>query len=169
VVEAKPILQVRAPNLTFTRRLAFHGSKRSAELIEFVGGHTQSDLVLWLPGEGIAFMGDLLFVGCHPWLGGCDPDSLPGILDAVSGLAPRVLVPGHGPVGTADSVAQMQEYVLTLDGLARAMIQRGEPEERIDGMAIPEPYNRWQITSFFAGNLRHLYRHRLREQAGQPL
>lgn len=164
VVEAKPILQVRAPNLTFAQRLAFHGTERSAELIDFAGGHTQSDAVLLLPGEGIAFVSDLLFVECHPWLGGCDPDRVPGILDAVSGLAPKVLVPGHGPVGTAGSLAQMKEYVSTLDGLARKMVEQGEAEERIDAMAIPEPYNGWLIASFFAANLRFLYRRRLLEQ-----
>ena len=164
VVEAKPILQVRAPNLTFVQRLAFHGTKRSAELMDFSGGHTKSDAVLFLPQEGIAFVSDLLFVECHPWLGGCDPDRLPGILDAVSGMAPEVLVPGHGPVGTADSLAQMKQYVSTLDGLARKMVEQGEAEERIDAMAIPEPYNDWLIASFFSGNMHSLYRHRLRQQ-----
>ena len=164
VVEAKPILQVRAPNLTFVQRLAFHGTKRSAELTDFAGGHTESDAVLFLPQEGIAFVSDLLFVECHPWLGGCDPDRLPAILDAVSGMAPEVLVPGHGPVGTADSLAQMKQYVSTLDGLARKMVEQGEAEARIDAMAIPKPYNDWLITSFFSGNLRFLYRRRLRQQ-----
>ena len=164
VVEAKPILQVRAPNLTFTQRLAFHGAERSAELIDFVGGHTKSDAVLFLPQEGIAFVSDLLFVECHPWLGGCDPDRVPGILEAVSGLAPKVLVPGHGPVGTADSLAQMKLYVSTLDGLARKMVEQGEAEERIDALAIPEPYNDWLIASFFSVNMHFLYQRHLRRQ-----
>jgi len=164
VVEAKPILQVRAPNLAFIQRMAFHGTERSAELIDFVGGHTKSDAVLFLPREGIAFMGDLLFVECHPWLGGCDPDRLPGILDAASDLAPKVLVPGHGPVGKAGSLAQMKQYVSTLDGLARKMVEQGEAEERIDAMGIPEPYNDWLVASFFSVNMHFLYQRHLREQ-----
>jgi len=69
VVEAKPILQIRAPNLTFAERLAFHGTDRSAELIPFVGGHTESDVVLFLSQEGIAFMSDLLFIGAPSLFG----------------------------------------------------------------------------------------------------
>jgi len=164
VVESKPILQVRAPNLTFTQRLAFHGTERSAELTDFLGGHTKSDAVLFLPQEGVVFMGDLLFVRCHPWLGGCDPGRLPGILDAVSDLAPKLFVPGHGPVGMADSLAQMKQYVSTLDRLARKMVEQGEPEERIDAMAIPEPYDDWLIASFFAGNMHSLYQRHFKEQ-----
>ncbi|MGD8998043.1 MAG: MBL fold metallo-hydrolase [Anaerolineae bacterium] len=163
VVETKPILQIRAPNMTFTERLAFHGTDRSAELIPFAGGHTESDAVLFLPQDGIAFMSDLLFIGHHPYLGGGDPERLLRILEAVSDLAPKLLVPGHGPVGTADSLAQMRQYVRALDGLARKMIEDGEAEEAIDAMAIPEPYDDWLFDSFFPGNVQFLYQRRLEE------
>ena len=164
VVEAKPILQIRAPNLSFAERLVFHGTDRSAELIPFVGGHTESDAVLFLPQEGIAFMSDLLFIGHHPYLGGGDPERLLHILEAVSDLAPKLLVPGHGPVGMADSLTQMGQYVHTLDGLARKMVEDGEAEETIDAMAIPEPYDDWLFSSFFPGNMHFLYQRRLGEQ-----
>jgi len=164
VVEAKPILQVRAPNLTFTQRLAFHGTGRSAELVAFAGGHTESDAVLFLPQERIAFMSDLLFVGCHPYLGDGDPDALLQALEAVSGLAPELLVPGHGPVGTAGSLEQMVQYVWTLDGLARKMVEEEEAEERIDVMAIPEPFDDWLVASFFSANMRFLHQRHLRRQ-----
>ena len=157
IIETKPILQVRAPNLTFTERLLFHGTNRSAELIPFVGGHTQSDAILFLPQEGIAFMSDLLFVENHPYLGGSDIDQLLRILDEISGLNPKLLVPGHGPVGTIDSLAQMTDYVQTLDELARKMVEAGEIEESISTMNIPEPYADWLLASFFAGNMNFLY------------
>jgi cyclase len=164
VVEAKPILQVRAPNLTFAECLALHGTDRSAELIAFVGGHTESDAVLFLPQEGIAFMSDLLFIGHHPYLGGGDPERLLHILEAVSDLAPKLLVLGHGPVGTAESLTLMGQYVHTLDRLARKMVEDGEAEETIDAMAIPEPYDDWLFASFFPGNMHFLYQRRLGEQ-----
>ena len=157
VVDLKPILQIRAPNLTFEQRLAFHGSDRSAELIDFAGGHTESDSVLFLPQEGIVFMSDLLFIGHQPYLGGGDPEKLLRALDAVSDLDPELLVPGHGPVGTPDSLDQMGQYVRTLDGLARKMVEDGEPEEAIDAMAIPAPYDDWLFAAFFPVNMHFLY------------
>jgi len=160
VVETKPVLQVRAPNLTFTERLAFHGTDRAAELITFVGGHTESDAVLFLPQEGIAFMSDLLFIGHHPYLGGGDPERFCHALEAVSDLAPELLVPGHGPVGTADSLTLMRQYVHTLDGLARKMVEDGEAEEKIDAMSIPQPYDDWLFAAFFPGNMHFLYQRR---------
>jgi len=164
VVEAKPVLQIRAPDLTFAERLAFHGTKRSAELLA-LGGHTESDAVLFLPQERIVFMSDLLFIGHHPPLDGGDPDRLLHALETVSNLAPKLLVPGHGPVGTADSLTLMRQYIHTLDELARKMVENGEAEETIDALAIPEPYNDWLFAVFFPGNMHVLYQRRSGEQS----
>jgi cyclase len=164
VVALKPILQIRAPNFTFTQRMAFHGTDRSAELIAFAGGHTESDAVLFLPQEGIAFMSDLLFIGHQPYLGGGDPEALLHILEAVSDLAPKLLVPGHGPVGTPDSLNVMAQYVHTLDGLSRKMVEQGEAEEKIDEMPVPEPFDDWLFASFFPGNMHFLYQRWLGKQ-----
>jgi cyclase len=161
VVDAKPTLQIRAPNVTFVERMAFHGTDRSAELIPFAGGHTESDAVLFLPEERIAFMSDLLFIGHHAYLGGGDPDRLVQILEVVSDLGPKILVPGHGPVGTADSLTQMMHFVQTMDGLARKMVEEGQAEETIETLAIPEPYDDWLLASFFPGNIQYLYQRHL--------
>jgi cyclase len=157
VVDLKPILQIRAPNLTFVQRLAFYGTERSVELIAFEGGHTESDVVLFLPQEGIVFMSDLLFIGHQPYLGGGDPQRLLHILEEVSDLAPSLLVPGHGPVGAADSLQLMAQYVRTLDELARKMVQNGEAEEMIDEMPVPAPYDEWLFSAFFPVNMHFLY------------
>jgi glyoxylase-like metal-dependent hydrolase (beta-lactamase superfamily II) len=164
IFEAKPILQVRAPNLTFTERLVFHGTDRTAELIAFVGGHSESDAVLFLPQERIAFMGDLLCIGYHPYLVSGDPERFCHGLDAVTNLAPKVLVPGHGPVGMADNLTLMRQYIQTLDGIACKMVEDGETEGTIEAMAIPEPYDDWLFASFFSDNLHFLYQSRLGEQ-----
>ncbi len=160
VVDAAPILRVRAPDVTFCGRMAFHGSDRTAELIE-LAGHTPSDAVLLLPEDRIAFLGDLLFVECHPYLGGGDPGALLDALDAISAQGSWLPVPGHGPVGTAESLAQMQAYVRTLDGLARGLVEAGEPESKIDTLPVPPPFDGWLIDTFFANNLHFLYRRHL--------
>jgi cyclase len=162
VVATKPILQIRPPNVTFAERMSFYGTERSAEVIAFEGGHTESDAVLFLPQEGIAFMSDLLFIGYHAYLGGGDPDSLRQILDRVASLGPKVLVPGHGPVGTADSLAQMGRFVGAMDGLAREIVEAGKPEGLIDQLAIPAPWDSWLFASFFPGNIHFLYQRQLR-------
>lgn len=163
IADAKPVLRVRVPNVTFTRRMSFHGTARAAELIE-LAGHTASDVVLWLPQDGIAFLSDLLFVGCHPYLGDGDPEAMLRSLDTVAGLGPRLVVPGHGPTGKPESLALMSHYVRTLNEIARRMVEAEETEGRIDALAIPPPFDGWQIASFFRANLHFLYQHHLRSR-----
>jgi glyoxylase-like metal-dependent hydrolase (beta-lactamase superfamily II) len=168
VVDLKPILEIRPPNLTFDRRMLLHGPDRSIELLDFANGHTESDIVLWLPEERIAFMGDLLFIGHQPYLGGGDPACLCDILDQVSALEPRLVLSGHGPVGEADSLEVMAQYVRTLDGLARQMAEDGEPEEALARVPVPEPFDDWLFSSFFPGNMLFLYQRWLDRLASVP-
>ena len=72
-------------------------------------------------------------------------------------------MPGHGPVGTADSLKAMSGYVSTLDGLAGKMVKDAEAEETIDTMAVPQPYDDWLFASFFPVNMHFLYQRCLRE------
>jgi glyoxylase-like metal-dependent hydrolase (beta-lactamase superfamily II) len=168
-VDAKPILNVRPPNVTFDQRLAFHGTKRSAEVIAFARGHSPNDAVLFLPQEGIAFLSDLLFIDYHPWVGAGDPDRLVQILHEISKWDPQLLVPGHGPVGPPESLQQMRQYIQTLDALVDKMMQEGQAEDRIDEMNIPPPYDDWLFAAFFPLNMHFLYQRRLREQTDEPV
>jgi cyclase len=168
VVDLKSTLRIRPPNLTFDECMILHGQDRQVELLNFENGHTESDIVLWLPEERIAFMGDLLFIGHQPYLGGGDPDSLCWILEQVSALEPHLLLSGHGPVGEADSLDVMEQYVRTLDGLARQMAEDGEPEEALAAVPVPEPFGDWLLASFFPGNLLFLYQRWLERQANMP-
>jgi len=164
VVEAKPTLQIRAPNLTFAEGLAFHGTDRSAELIAFVGGHTESDAVLFLPQDGIAFMGDLLCIEHHPWLLDGNPSKFLHALETVLKLTPEKLVPGHGPVGTVDNLTLIMHYIRMLEEMASKMVEAGAKEETIDAISIPAPYDDWLFASFFSDNLHYLYQCWLQRQ-----
>jgi cyclase len=128
------------------------------------GGHTASDCVLCLLDEGIVFMGDLLFFNHHPYLEDGDPDEWLRSLEAIRGLNPKILVPGHGPVGALADLKPMRQYVGTLDELARKMVQDGETEARIAEMAIPEPFARWRFAPFFAPNIQFMYQRQLSKQ-----
>lgn len=67
-LDGLPTLRYTLSDVTFDRGMKFHGSKRTAEAVTYGGGHTASDAILYLPDEKVVFMGDLLFVACHPYL-----------------------------------------------------------------------------------------------------
>ncbi len=157
LVEAMPHLSVCMPRITFNKRLQIHGSKYTAELITFDGAHTESDTVLHLPQEGIIFMSDLLFVGCHPYLADGDPLQLLKSLKELSQLDTTCFVPGHGPVGTLDDVKILIEYVDHCLDTAQTLVKDGSDyEDRITGLKVADSYKHWQQNQFYQTNIRYL-------------
>ena len=56
--------------------------------------HCDGDLILHVPRQKVAFLGDLLFVGRFPWLGDCDLGGWITCLDRSSASTSRRLCPG---------------------------------------------------------------------------
>lgn len=157
LVDALPILSVRMPNITFTKLLELHGTKHTARLVTFEGGHTESDTVLYLAQEGILFMGDLLFVDCHPYLGDGDPIQLLKALKELGQLDVACYIPGHGPVGTKKDLHLMIGYVEHCLDTAQQLVDRGTiNEDVIAALEIEDQYKTWLMPSFFYTNISFL-------------
>jgi cyclase len=157
LVDALPALSLRFPDITFEDRLAIHGSSRSVELISYANCHTASDTILSLPGTGILFMADLLFVGCHPYLDECDVSTLRTTLGAILGMPATLFVPGHGPLGTAHDVNTNMEYISMCLEVARDLIAHGDTStERLARETAPGQFATWGLSRFFTANLESL-------------
>lgn len=152
MLRSHDLLLLTLPAVTFEHRFAFHGDERTVELIEF-RGHTESDVVLWLPREGIAFMGDLLFVERHPYLPDGDPNEHRETLRAVAELGPDQLVPGHGPVSGAASVFAMIRYIDALEALGRRFADENLSADEIRRTEPPAAYRTWWYRKFLPPNL----------------
>jgi glyoxylase-like metal-dependent hydrolase (beta-lactamase superfamily II) len=160
LVEALPHLAVCMPDITYEDHLEIHGTRHTAELIAFDGAHTEHDTVLHLPASGIVFAGDLLFVGCHPYLGDGDPQQLLKALRSLQQLHATSYVPGHGPVGTADDLSLLIDYVEHCAETAHALVDSGNVSE--DGFAqlkIAQRFAHWQMPQFYEANIRSLCKH----------
>jgi cyclase len=157
-LEDLPRLELRLPNQTFERRLIFHGTVRRAELLTLGGGHTESDALLYLPDDQIAFVGDLLFNGAHPWIGHGNPDEWLRIYTRIEALDPpvEVVVPGHGPVATPAAFAALRRYLPALRRLVEDVIKAGGSVHDAEGKHVPAAFSDWTGTAF-RGNVRFLY------------
>ena len=161
-----PILQLRLPNITFSGSLIFKGSRRSAILNTYEGGHCANDTVLYLPNDGIVFMSDLLFIGFHPYLSEGDPEIVRRCIAEIRALQPTILVPGHGPVGQIEDLDEMDEYISTLYVLVNEAIINGANEEEIDKIAMPGKYQHLVFPALFKANLKFLYKRQMPSDAG---
>ena len=156
IAAALPGLTLRLPEVTFDHHLCLHGSQRTVELLSYGGGHTASDTFLWVPDVQVAFMGDLVQVGCHPMIKHGDYREWVNILERVQALPIAHLVPGHGPVSGAGAAGELREYFLMLERLARELLNQGGCPDGAKVAAIPEGYRAWNSPSLFGENLQQI-------------
>jgi cyclase len=129
LMEQRPLgtLDVVFPTDVFEERV-----EREGAVVETLGGgHTEGDAFLWF--EDTVFAGDLVVVETHPWVGDGDVEHWLEILDAFEARRPRVIVPGHGQIGSVGDIPPLRRYLEgLLDGTATA----------VDGWGFAEGHER---------------------------
>lgn len=149
---------LRLPHLTFAAALTLHGSRRRAEVLSYGGGHTDGDALLWLPDDGIAFLGDLVQVGFHLFLRDADPAAWMYSLDRITALGPAQVVPGHGPVAGPEAPATTRAYLADMQRRARAFRAAGGTPEQAGALPVPPEYAGWGASRVFGLNMCELCR-----------
>jgi glyoxylase-like metal-dependent hydrolase (beta-lactamase superfamily II) len=112
------------PTMTFRDRLTIDlGGDRGDLVLEFLGrGHTEGDIVAWLPKEEIVFAGDLVESQAALYTGDAFHfDWAAGTLDRVAALGARQLVGGRGEIARGReaveaAIRQTREFLLTMQG-----------------------------------------------------
>jgi glyoxylase-like metal-dependent hydrolase (beta-lactamase superfamily II) len=144
------------PTLTFSDRLTIDlgGDRGDLELRYLGRGHTEGDLVAWLPRERILFAGDLVEAEAALYTGDAfHRDWSSTTLDAVSALGADTLVGGRGGVtegrdAVAGAIAQTRNFLAVLLGEVGAVHSRnGTLREAFDAThaALVGDYGRWPI------------------------
>ena len=138
-----PTLAVRYPDQTFSGRLVFHGTRRTAELVEVAPGHTDSDAYLLLPADRILFMGDLGFLQSQPFMVYCNPQAWVSELEWMEQLDVETYVPGHGPMGTKADLALQREFITALEEMVAQAVSDGLTAEETLEKTLPAPFDDW--------------------------
>jgi cyclase len=133
----------------------------AVELRSLPHGHCPDNLLVWVAQDKVLFSGDLLFVGCHPFLGEGDIKGWLADLDVVSSIGADKIVPGHGRLATAKDIAEMKEYLKAFDKNA-AELAKGK--KQADAPALAEallkllpPQGRDNLPTMIEYNLRAKY------------
>jgi cyclase len=142
--ESRDRVRVRPPDEIFAERHEFDGH-RGVSIVEG-GGHSESDSVVFVTDTEVLFAGDLVSLGTHPNLVSADLDRWQTTLEKIEKIAPRRLVPGHGPVGGVEACAVLSEYLRRVEEIAR---DDAAPE-------IPEEYADWELPGHFFDGIRVL-------------
>ena len=157
ILATPPDLAFRPPDVTFEREMVVHGPRRTARILTFGGGHSPSDVLVYLPDERIVFLGDLLSVGFHPSMADGQPEEWVRILGEVRGLGVERAVPGHGRVGDDAAIREMERYLATVLGAAREARAQGRQRDELVASLPPAPFDAWTFSPFYGENAGFVY------------
>jgi len=169
LVERLAGLQVRAPVMALDDRLTIHDRERTLEFLLPGAGHTDGDLILYLPREKIVFAGDLFFDRALPNTEDARILEWTETLGALSNLDADIFVPGHGrPCGRAQ-VEEFRDYLRDLRALVEPAVLRGESLPQVVREAqLPEKYGSYGFRNFFPANVQKMYAELMALQLAAP-
>lgn len=145
-----PTLELVLPQLIFKDEMIFHGKKRSAKLLTLGGGHSFCDSILYLPEDKVIFMGDLLFVECHPtFFDESNPEKWKHLLKQLAGMDVEIVIPGHGSIGTKEDIYKVIDYINEIMIIAKEINETEETE-------VPHKYRNWSSKEVYQQNIKRL-------------
>lgn len=153
-------LELLAPDQTFDEASELSWTGGTAQL-NYVGpAHCDGELIVHLPEQRIAFLGDLLFVGRFPWLGDCDLSGWIACLERLQQLDLALVVPGHGDVCAPQEMATFATLLSDIRQAVEAHIRRnGSEEAAARDIVLPQYANLPRYKEWLPSNLRSVYRY----------
>jgi glyoxylase-like metal-dependent hydrolase (beta-lactamase superfamily II) len=121
-------------SIAFADRMVFDDGTRRVELTHLGPAHSKGDAVAYLPREKILVSGDL----CVNWNWGNnvgDPDANYDnwirVLDELAQWNIQTLVPGHGSLGTRETLRAQRGYLADMQEKVRAGLQAGKTADQL--------------------------------------
>jgi glyoxylase-like metal-dependent hydrolase (beta-lactamase superfamily II) len=132
VKETKPT----PPNVTFETTMTIYRGGREIRLMYLGRGHTDTDVVTFLPKERIVATGDLM-ESILSYFGDSYPDDWIVTLEKLKALDFETVLPGHGvPFKGKEKITAFQDYIRDLTAQTKALRAQGlsaeQAAERLD-------------------------------------
>lgn len=123
------------PSLTFDQQLVFDDGIHRVELLRMGPAHSGGDGVAYLPREKILVTGDLCVNG-NPWGNNvadanADYDKWLDVLETMAGWDVKIVVPGHGDPGTAETLKHQRSYLEDMLNKVRKGIKAGKTRQQL--------------------------------------
>ncbi len=115
------------------------------DLLTFPAAHTDGDLAIYLPAQGILHTGDVLEVDAFPFVDWWGGGSLTGTIAAIDRLLAlvddeTVIVPGHGHVVDRAHMAQYRAMLAEVGDGVREAIARGDDVETTMSLGLANDF-----------------------------
>jgi cyclase len=154
-------IKVTPPGVTLDRRMTLYRGGREIRLMYFGRGHTDTDLVVYLPKEKIVCTGDLM-ESVISYMGDAFATDWPATLDRLMELDFDTVMPGHGVVFKGKQrIQEFQRYVREVLKQAADLKQAGVPADaaaqRIDMTAFAPTFPQIRAVGIDPAAVRRIY------------
>lgn len=140
-------------DMTFTGLLSIHQGEREIRVIELGPGHSESDVIVYLPAEHIVFCGDLFMNGLPPMPGEGRVMATIASMKALEALGAETYVAGHGDPGTRMDIVRQRSLLESLTSRSRQCFERGlsydEALDTFDDARFPVEFARPSVLSAY--------------------
>jgi len=153
--------KVTPPNLTLDRRMTLYRGSREIQIIYLGRGHTDTDVVVYLPKERTIATGDLM-ESVISYMGDSYPDEWIGTLDRLRALDFDTVLPGHGVVFKGkERIVAFQQYLRDLITQVNALRKQGlsadDAAQKVDLRAHSQTFPQIRAAGVDPAAVRRIY------------
>lgn len=123
-------MELPLPTLTFDKSLTIRRGETVVQLLFLGRGHTDGDVIVYLPNEKVVFTGDAV-QGYAPYMGDCYPYDWIEMLDKLAELDFDYLLSGHGDILRGKAQIRLwQEFLSVLLAQTTLAVKEGLNREQ---------------------------------------
>ncbi len=124
------------PKLTYSGALTLHWNSEDVQIMHPEPAHTDGDSIVYFATANVLHAGDVYFNGTYPFIDVNAGGSLDGMIAGVDRLlgmtnADTRIIPGHGPLSTADELRAYRAMLVTVRDHVRALVNQGKTREEV--------------------------------------
>ncbi len=143
----------------FKAGLTIEGTERTLVLTNVGPGHSNGDMIVYIPQSKTLFTSDLVYVGSAGFLGDGPLRDWVITLEGISNLDADRVIPGYGPVSGMNAVFAFKNYLKEFLTEVLRHIEKGDDlYETRETFSLPRYDSLPGYKSFSAGNIERAYR-----------
>lgn len=144
----QPASKEALPIITFDHSVSVHFNGEEIRALHLPRGHTDGDAVIFFTNSNVVHMGDLFFNGMFPFVDIDSGGDVEGYMKNVAELLGKLpagarIIPGHGPLATADDLKKFHDMMVKTTGIVRDKMKAGKTLDQIKAEGLPEEWKSW--------------------------
>ena len=140
-------VKIPVPNKTFSEKMNLSDGDIKIDLLYFGPAHTDGNIVVYIPDERIALIGDLFFQGMDPLIHKHKNGTSAGfvsVLQKIADLNAEIYLSGHAEPVKKTDIESLRKTILDKREKVGEMIKDGKSLDEIkEAFGIPAGQSRW--------------------------